>query len=201
MSGSYRIALAKRDHFEQLQEIELAAAALFPEEDVPEHIRSTATSLDDLASAQADGMLWAALSSDATPVGFAINRVVDGSAHIQEIDVHPDHGRRGIGTALIHSVCTWARCNRMVAVTLTTFRHLPWNAPFYERLGFRTLEVGELTPGLAAIFRDEVARGLDPAKRVAMCKQLRCPHCGYDLPSSPTESEDEAPVCSECGRV
>lgn len=58
MSSSYRIALAKRDHLEQLQQVELAAAAIFSEEDVPENIRSTATSLDDLASAQADGMLW-----------------------------------------------------------------------------------------------------------------------------------------------
>jgi len=172
MSASYRIALAKHEQFEQCQQIELAAATLFPEEDVPGHIRSTATSLDDLASAQADGMLWAALSSDETPVGFAIVRVVDDAAHVQEIDVHPACGRRGIGTSLIHSICNWARSTELAAVTLTTFRHLPWNAPFYERLGFRPLEEGELTPGLATIFRDEAARGLDPAKRVAMRRQL-----------------------------
>ncbi len=173
MSNGYRIALAKRDHLEQLQEVELAAAALFPEEDVPEHIRSTATSLSDLASAQANGMLWAALSPDDKPVGFAIVRMIDGLAYIQEIDVHPDHGRRGIGTSLIHSVCAWARSHRIAAVTLTTFRHLPWNAPFYERLGSRSLKTGELTPGLAAALADEVAGGLDPTKRVAMLKQLR----------------------------
>ncbi len=172
MSGSYRIALAKRDHLEQLQQVELAAAAIFSKEDVPENIRSTATSLDDLASAQADGRLWTALSSDGTPVGFAIVRMVDGLAYLQEIDVHPEHGRRGIGTSLIHSVCAWARSHRIAAVTLTTFRHLPWNAPFYERLGFRSLEQGELTPGLVVILADEVGRGLDPKKRVAMLKQL-----------------------------
>ncbi len=172
MSGSYRIALAKRDHLEQLQQVELAAAATFSKEDVPENIRSTATSLDDLASAQDDGRLWTALSSDGTPVGFAIVRTVDGLAYLQEIDVHPDHGRRGIGTSLIHSVCAWARFHGIAAVTLTTFRHLPWNAPFYERLGFHSLEQGELTPGLVAILADEVARGLDPAKRVAMLKQV-----------------------------
>lgn len=172
MSSSYRIALAKRDHLEQLQQIELAAAAIFSEVDVPENIRSTATSLDDLASAQADGMLWIALSSDGTPVGFAIVRIVDGLAYLQEIDVHPDHGRRGIGTSLIHSVCAWARSHRIPAVTLTTFRHLPWNAPFYKRLRFRSLKQDELTPGLAAVLAGEVARGLDPAKRVAMLKQV-----------------------------
>ena len=39
----------------------------------------------------------------------------------------------------------------MPAVTLTTFRDVPWNAPYYERLGFRTLAADEITPGLAAI--------------------------------------------------
>lgn len=173
MASSYRIALAKRDQFERLQQVELATAAIFSEDDVPERIRSTATSLSDLASAQVNGMLWVALSSNEKPVGFAIVRVVDGSAHVQEIDVHPDHGRRGIGTSLIRSVCAWARSQGVAAVTLTTFRHLAWNAPFYKRLGFRSLKPDELTPGLVAILEDEVDRGLDPAKRVAMIKQLR----------------------------
>ena len=109
MSSKYRIALAKPNHLEQLQEIELAAAAIFSEEDVPENIRLTATSLDDLASAQANGMLWMAVTPDETPVGFAIVRMVDGLVYLQEIDVHPDHGRRGIGTSLIHAICEWAR--------------------------------------------------------------------------------------------
>lgn len=171
MSSSYRIVIAKHIQLEQLQQIELAAAAIFSEEDVPEHIRSTATSLKDLASAQADGMLWTALSPGGTPVGFAIVRMLDGSAHVQEIDVHPDHSRRGIGTSLIQAICVWARSRSIASVTLTTFRHLPWNAPFYERLGFRPLKQSQLPPGLAAVLAEEVARGLDPAKRVAMLKQ------------------------------
>ena len=98
--------------------------------------------------------------------------MVDSFAYIQEIDVHPDHGRRGIGTSLIHSVCAWAESQKIPAITLTTFRHFPWNAPFYERLGFRSLKQGELTPGLAAALANETSRGLDPTKRVAMLKQL-----------------------------
>ena len=173
MSSSYQVVLAKRDHVEQLQTIELAAATIFSDEDVPENIRLTATSLDDFSSAQADGMLWTALSSDGTPVGFAIVRMLDDLAYLQEIGVHPDHGRRGIGTALIHAVFAWARSHSIEAVTLTTFRHLPWNAPFYERLGFRLLNQGELTTGLEAVLAVEKAEGLDPTKRVAMLMLLR----------------------------
>ncbi len=33
----------------------------------------------------------------------------------------------------------------------------------------------------------------------AMLKYLRCPHCGYDLRMLPTDPEDGATVCPECG--
>lgn len=172
MASSYQIVLARRDHLEQLQQVELAAAAVFSEEDVPENIRSTATCLDDFASAQADEMLWTALTSDGIPVGFVIVRRLDGLAFILEIDVHPDHGHRGIGTSLINTVCEWTLSHGIAAIALTTFRHLSWNAPWYERLGFRSLSQDELTPGLEAVLADEVANGLDPLKRVAMLKQM-----------------------------
>lgn len=42
-----------------------------------------------------------------------------------------------------------------------------------ERLGFRSLKLFELTPGLEAVLAGEASSGLDPAKRVAMLKQIR----------------------------
>ena len=33
----------------------------------------------------------------------------------------------------------------------------------------------------------------------AMLKHLRCPHCGYDLRGLPTDTQDGATVCPECG--
>ena len=43
---------------------------------------------------------------------------------------------------------------------------MPWNAPYYARLGFA--QVGELTPGMAAIRAEHLARGLDERARVFM---------------------------------
>ena len=57
-------------------------------------------------------------------------------------------------------------------VTLTTFRDVPWNAPFYARAGFRALANHEIGPGLAEVMRQEAARGLDPVTRVAMRRAL-----------------------------
>jgi GNAT superfamily N-acetyltransferase len=101
------------------------------------------------------------------PVGFVCVELVDGIPHIWQLAVHPDHGRQGIGRALIHAACDWARTEQFDAVTLTTYRDVPWNRPFYESLGFVTLHT--LTPELCAIREHERAIGDDDfGPRVAM---------------------------------
>jgi GNAT superfamily N-acetyltransferase len=167
-AGGYRIAPAAPEHVAALPAIERAAATLFSREDVPAAVAEEATPIADLAAAQRIGRLWVALAPDGTPVGFAIVELVDGFPHVREIDVHPEHGGRGVGRALLRAVLDAARAEGYCAVTLTTFSHVPWNAPFYERMGFRALAADELTPGLAAKLSDEAARGLDPVRRVAM---------------------------------
>ena len=87
---------------------------------------------------------------------------------MHEMDVLPEHGRRGLGAALVGAVVAWARRRGHHGVTLTTFRHLPWNGPFYRRLGFEALSESELTPQLAEHLHAEADAGLDPARRVAM---------------------------------
>jgi GNAT superfamily N-acetyltransferase len=104
--------------------------------------------------------------------GFACVDLVDGAAHLWQLSVHPSSGRQGIGRALVHAVCEWASSNGYPAVTLTTFRDVPWNAPFYGRLGFRILD--ELPEGLRAIREHEKELGDDDfGPRVAMRKDLK----------------------------
>ena len=88
--------------------------------------------------------------------------------HLDELDVLTSHGCQGIGRALVRAVVEWARSVGYRALTLTTFRDVPWNAPFYTRCGFRILAEHEQSIELAAIVRDEASRGLDPAARVIM---------------------------------
>jgi GNAT superfamily N-acetyltransferase len=104
------------------------------------------------------------------PVGFALVQLVDGNAHLTEMDVHPLHGRKGLGSLLLARVVDWARSQRFRAVTLTTFSHVPWNAPFYQRAGFRVLAPAEVGPKLAEILAEEASRGL--RQRVAMSLDL-----------------------------
>jgi predicted N-acetyltransferase YhbS len=90
------------------------------------------------------------------------------ATHLEELDVHPDHGWRRLGTRLVRTVCEWASVRGYRAVTLTTFRDVPWNVPFYARLGFEEVPGALLSPALRAILEDEAKRGLARSRRVAM---------------------------------
>ena len=101
------------------------------------------------------------------PMGFVCVDLVDGNPHIWQLAVHPDHGRQGLGRALVAATCEWARYRHFEAITLTTFRDVPWNGPFYETLGF--VRMSNLTPELSAIRQHESSIGDDDfGVRVAM---------------------------------
>jgi len=172
MEAGYSIEPARPEHLRALPEIERQAASLFRGWDVPQSVLEETTPLEEFQTVQAAGLLWVALSPQHHPVGFALVELEGHSPHLEEIDVHPLHGRRGIGTALVKAVCAWAQDRGYIGITLTTYRDIPWNAPFYASLGFEVLAAAELTPYLRARVEDETARGLDPAARVVMCKAL-----------------------------
>jgi len=167
----YKIALAREQDIPLLSAIELAAAQLLAGY-APERVLKEATSEQEMRYAQERGLLWVALSGD-RPVGFAHVRLLEpNAAHLQEIDVHPEHGCRGLGTRLTMAVCGWATKAGHHALTLTTFRTVPWNMPFYLRLGFELVACEELSPIMLSILQEEERRGLDPEARVAMRRRL-----------------------------
>lgn len=92
--------------------------------------------------------------------------------HVWELAVALALQGRGIGRALLERSFEDARERGIDAVTLTTFRDLPWNEKFYARLGFRTLAQEELDDTLAEILRAEVAKGLPAHRRCAMRLKL-----------------------------
>jgi GNAT superfamily N-acetyltransferase len=162
------IRLATAEDVPFLPAIESAACSLFAQIPVTASLSLYLTPVEDFHEAQRHGLLWIAEAAPGDLVGFALAERVDGGLHLEELDVLPAYGRRGIGARLVRAVCDWARAQEATAVTLCTFRDVPWNAPFYQRLGFRILAEDELTPGLAAKVLEEERRGLPRELRVVM---------------------------------
>jgi len=165
----YVVRLARPKDVALLPAIERASAQLFSGLRLAPGVFADATDEEDLREAQQEGLLWVAIGPGDRPVGFALVEELGGAAHLDELDVHPAHGRRGLGAALVAAVCDGARARGFPAVTLTTFRELAWNAPFYRGLGFRALAHEELGLALETLVAREDAAGLPAAERVVMC--------------------------------
>jgi len=171
MSTLYTIVAARPQDVRLLPAIELAAARLLAGH-APETVLNQTTSEETLDRARRDGHLWVALADD-VPVGFAHVEVIEPDvAHLEEVDVHPEYARRGLGTRLVMQVCSWATAAGYQSVSLTTFRDVAWNMPFYARLGFEVVPAEQLSRALRALVEDERRRGLDPSRRVVM-RRLR----------------------------
>ena len=106
------------------------------------------------------------------PVGLCrIDGLGPGSAHLEQLSVHPDHAGRGVGRALLRAACAWAAAEGYPELTLATYRDVPWNGPFYASEGF--VECGSVDEFLRA-------HGLEPEEpvmsrfgvRVLMCRTL-----------------------------
>jgi GNAT superfamily N-acetyltransferase len=157
------------DELETLRDIERDAGRLFAEIGLDEIAAHDPESLETLTQYLEVERIWvvADACTDA-PLGYAVVDILDGLAHIEQISVRANQGRRGLGTMLLEYVCAWAADNGFAAVTLTTFRDVAWNAPFYAKHAFRILDAAETGPELTERRTEEAAYGLDPALRVCM---------------------------------
>lgn len=111
----------------------------------------------------------------APAIGFAVTETVDDVVHLGELAVHPDYQRRGIGTRLVDTVIQHAVQVGSAAVTLTTFRDVPWNAPWYHARGFRIFPPNQWGPELLRVWQREAEAGIMIAPRVAMRRDLTEP--------------------------
>jgi GNAT superfamily N-acetyltransferase len=125
-----------------------------------------------LAACQAAGLLWVATDPHDAPVGFLAAQAVDGTLFVKEMSVALEHQRAGLGRRLMRATEDHAQNASYTAVTLTTDRFIPFNGPFYQRLGFVMVPDGQISPGLRRILTDEIVEGFDPARRVVIVKPL-----------------------------
>src|SRR5688572_26480034 len=105
----YRIDQATPSDVPLLSAIEERASALFGGIAALAGIPPHSVSMQALEAAQRAGLLWVARDTDGVPIGFALVERLGESLHLEEVDVLPEHGRQGVGRALVNTVCEYAR--------------------------------------------------------------------------------------------
>jgi len=169
----YRIRRARPDEHALLPAIERSAAKLFEAAGLPDLTAGEPSDIEFIdAVARGGAVFVAALATNDVPVGFELVAFLDRAAHVYELSVAEGHGRRGLGGQLTDEACRLARHEGFNAVTLSTFLDVPWNAPFYERLGFRHIDRRDWTPGFFLVRDHEVEAGLPVERRGFMRKDL-----------------------------
>ncbi|EFV14951.1 GNAT family N-acetyltransferase [Segniliparus rugosus] len=100
--------------------------------------------------------------------GFVAAEEADGNLHIAQLSVRPELGRRGLGTLLLGAAAQVAAAEGFPALTLTTFRDVPWNGPWYRARGFAEFPRERWGRRLRALWAEEERSGVAVAPRIAM---------------------------------
>lgn len=166
------IGLALPGEVARIPEIERRAATLLSPDDLPPEIAARTSPVEVYALAQREGRLIVARDPEGKVLGFAHVLFLAGHAHLEELDVDPAFGRRGIGRRLVEAACGWAGRRGCNQITLSTFREVAWNAPFYARLGFSVMPIDSWTEAQRALREKERCDGLDVDRRVIMTRPI-----------------------------
>ncbi|MEV0250982.1 GNAT family N-acetyltransferase [Nocardia sp. NPDC050712] len=167
-----KIRQASESDLPVLQDIERAAGKPFAGIGMQAVADDDPPTLATLREFQRAGRAWVLPDDTDHPIAYLVLGLVDGNAHIDQVSVDPDHAGHRIGKGLIDHAVRWAKDQDLQAITLTTFTEVPWNGPYYERLGFHYLAPGAETPGLRELRAAESTHGLDRWPRACMRADL-----------------------------
>lgn len=170
----YGVRLARPDELDALPAIEVAADARFAATPYAALVAGyPTTEIADFADAQDRWGLWVAIDADDRPVGFAHCKPVGrGSLYVAQLSVHPDHAGRRLAALMLDRVAAFHGPRGVWRLTLTTFRDIPWNGPYYERLGFREVPDLGAEVFLGRQIAEQVRCGFPRESRVAMVRAV-----------------------------
>jgi len=169
--------------FSHLPDVEIDAGTLFADFGLPE-IAASDPSPESFYRSLPKGSFILVATENAKIVGFSVGLIVDGQAYLREVSVRRSQAKQGVGKRLVNGIIQWAVEQGFRTVTLTTFRDLPFNGPFYSKLGFKEFVPDDTWPELRAIREKEKRNGLDIRPRIAMRLDLSSIRT-ESLPSSP----------------
>ncbi|MEO3997138.1 GNAT family N-acetyltransferase [Mesorhizobium sp. CAU 1732] len=166
----YAIRPHRPDDDPALLGIENRAAQLFRQHGYPEIADNPFASVADFRAMAKGHEVWVATTAGGEPAGYAVAGPLGSFLHLRELSVDPVHGRKGLGAALVRRVVQASAARGLEGVSLTTFRAVPFNQPFYETLGFSELPLDSAPPALREAFLRELPEDVAPAARVLMVR-------------------------------
>jgi GNAT superfamily N-acetyltransferase len=172
----FSIHTAQPDELGILCAIDEEASLLFPAHGIkldlsPEHEFARAEQARWLRAAER-GRVFVAVDAAEARLGFAALDLVDGEPYLEQLAVRAVAMRRGIGAALLARAEAWAKAQAGSALWLTTYSHLPFNRPYYERHGYLLVAEEDCGPGILHHLAEQRRYLPAPAERIAMRRQL-----------------------------
>jgi len=183
-----RIRLARPNELDALVAIDDDASELYAQYGVALQLASTdsfalAERQRWLAAAEAE-RAFVAVDESGGCLGFAALDSVDGEPYLDQLAVQRAFMRRGVGQLLLEHAVTWAERQAGYGLWLTTYAHLPFNRPYYERHGFVVVSELECGSGIRHHLEEQRRALPAPSERVAMRRSLR--PCGQGGPNGRT---------------
>ena len=173
LHDGYALTSARHHDLDAVIAVDLAAGQMFSptgllsEAALEDHVPASV-----LEAALAQDNLKVARDAAGSVVGFVLVSARGDVLYLDQVSVHPDHGRRGLGAALVRHVIQLAKDRRQKRVVLSTFREVTWNAPFYRKLGFREIPRARLTDWMKDIEAVQ-AEVMDVSQRCFMQIRVR----------------------------
>lgn len=162
-----RIRLASADEIHKVAPLEQAAGEVFRTIGMDAVADDPPIAESILLQAVEEQRLWFAVEYGVLKA-YLLGDFLPQSLHIEQVTVHPDAARRGLGALMIESVSADPRSRERGLITLTSFANVPWNAPYYERIGFLDIAESEWPEGVAEKVAAERESGLAAWPRVVM---------------------------------
>lgn len=174
-TGGFRIELAELGDVDALRRIETAAAQRFRAIGMQDIATTEPLPESVMIAGAAEKRMWLARDSENNPVGFLLADVIVGMGYLKEMSALREVSGNKLGARMIDVMFEWAAQKGLPWVILRTFSQVPWNGPYYQRLGFDRVPVEHLNPAFRPILAQERDAGMDPSQRVFMRKAVVIP--------------------------
>ena len=166
------IRATRADELHLLPQIENAADRRYVRVGLPHVLDMPTASMAALEHGRRRGMLWVATSPLNRVVGFALMKLLGNEAWLDQLSVLDGWQRRGYGAALIDRTAGTAGALGFRTLHLSTYRGVPWNAPYYARRGFVEVPRAEWPRPFRVQFTIENDHGHPPWRRTIMRRNV-----------------------------